>query len=309
MGRPTLFKKGPMTPAERQRRQRRKRARLRQGRQPHDLVTTLVQGKNADLIHVVSNLYLRRGDAVLDLTYGRGVFWRYVDLTLYAFDYIDINPAMMPPHRGDFHAVDRPSASFDVVVFDPPYMHNPGQPIVNDRYRNAETHGAARRALELVDEQEFTVTHVGNSDEAGPIEFTLPTARKTDELHWFPHVGKPTEPAPQTRTTTGHDGIMADYAAGMAEGLRLLKPGGFLWVKTQDEIESGRQKWSHIEIHGIAAELGLVAKDLFVLAPKQTTPLRYRQLHAKKAHSYLWVFRKPTSHSVKIRHAVGFEGN
>ena len=235
VGRRTVYKKGPMTVAERQRRRRRKLARAKAGRSSHDYNQTLVHGNNADLIEVVSNLYLKRKDRLLDLTYGRGVFWRRVDLELYDFDFIDI--AMAPPHWGDFRAVDRTSDNFNVIVFDPPYMHNPGLPIVNDRYRNSESHGRA----------------------------------------------------------TGHDGIIADYSAGMTEGYRLLKNGGLLWVKTQDEIQSGKQRWSHIEVHGIALRLGLIAEDLFVLAPKSTTPPQRHvtQVHAKKAHSYLWVFKKP----------------
>ena len=44
----------------------------------------------------------------------------------------------------------------------------------------------------------------------------------------------------------------------------MLRPNGQVWVKCQDEIESGRQCWSHIEIRAIARKLGFKAKDLFI---------------------------------------------
>ena len=69
--------------------------------------------------------------------------------------------------------------------------------------------------------------------------------------------------------------------------------GGTLWVKCKDEND-GKQYWSHILLHDIARELRLDAKDLFLLVPQYVpTRLWQRQKHAHKAHSYLWIFRKP----------------
>ncbi len=80
----------------------------------------------------------------------------------------------------------------------------------------------------------------------------------------------------------------------MKEATRILKRGGTLWVKTQDEIETGRQKRSSIEVFHLAHELGLLDQDLFILMQEGTPPIQHRdQQHARKNHSYLWVFRKP----------------
>jgi hypothetical protein len=90
-----------------------------------------------------------------------------------------------------------------------------------------------------------------------------------------------------------HPQIMALYRAGMVEALRVLRPGGTLWVKCKDELDSSRQRWVHIVLHDIARELGFQIKDLFLLAPRHaSTRLHQRQKHAHKSHSYLWVFRK-----------------
>jgi hypothetical protein len=92
-----------------------------------------------------------------------------------------------------------------------------------------------------------------------------------------------------------HADIMQLYRQGMTEALRILKPGGTLWVKCKDEIESGQQRRSHIEIYQIATEeLGMRDRDKFVLVPPASSPARrwHRQQHAHKNHSYLWVFER-----------------
>jgi hypothetical protein len=48
-------------------------------------VLTCIQGDNSDLIAVVARLYLPKGCRVADITYGRGVFWRRVNLADYRF--------------------------------------------------------------------------------------------------------------------------------------------------------------------------------------------------------------------------------
>lgn len=91
-----------------------------------------------------------------------------------------------------------------------------------------------------------------------------------------------------------HASVIEFYAKGMKEACRVLKPDGQLWVKCQDEIESSHQRWSHIELWGEALDLKLVPWDLFVLVSKTIPASRWpHQLHARKSHSYLWIFKKP----------------
>jgi methylase of polypeptide subunit release factors len=94
-----------------------------------------------------------------------------------------------------------------------------------------------------------------------------------------------------TTKAHSHDAILNLYRDGMVEARRVLKDRGMLWVKCQDEIEHGHQRWSHIEIKEIASALGFEAVDLFVLL--QNTQPVYRhvaQKHARKNHSYMWMF-------------------
>ena len=80
----------------------------------------------------------------------------------------------------------------------------------------------------------------------------------------------------------------------MREACRVLKAGGLLWCKCKDEIECGKQRISHIEIHNIAAiELNMTVQDLFILTPDAAAIVQHEwQHHARKNHSYLWLFKK-----------------
>jgi hypothetical protein len=90
-----------------------------------------------------------------------------------------------------------------------------------------------------------------------------------------------------------HEGVIQLYADAMAEARRVLKPAGFLWVKCKDEVSHDRQNWSHIEIYEHAMKLGLYGRDLFVVVavnPATGMGTWRRQLHARKTHSFLWIF-------------------
>lgn len=197
------------------------------------MILTCIQGTNADLFLTVYNFYCNPKHRIADITWGKGVFWskiKHAPDLLFASD--------LKGGEGifdfDFKKLPYENGYFDRVVFDPPYMHNPGKPIVNNSYQNKET-------------------------------------------------------------TTGfyHKDIIELYSAGMREASRILKPKCYLFVKCQDEIESSKQYWSHIEIYEIALKLGFYAKDLFVLHQINKPILQHKnQKHARKNHSYLWVFEK-----------------
>jgi DNA modification methylase len=97
--------------------------------------------------------------------------------------------------------------------------------------------------------------------------------------------------------TTGnlsHDDIIQLYKEGMTEAWRVLIPGGTLWLKCKDEVEN-RQRFTHVELYEIAVHQGFRDQDLFVLI-SNSAPIHKDwmgpQVHARKIHSFMWVFKR-----------------
>lgn len=82
--------------------------------------------------------------------------------------------------------------------------------------------------------------------------------------------------------------------AGIVEAARVLRPGGRLMVKCMDYINgSAYQAMRHFVV-ATALEDGLVQVDEFVHhSGLGAQPAGRRQLHSRRAHSYLCVFQKP----------------
>lgn len=220
-----------------------------------DPVVSIVNGKNADLIKEAARLYIPGGSVVRDVTWGKGAFWKKTGtagrFTVRGSDIADHIGGHGEVIQADFRNLPDADASCDVVVLDPPYIHNPGRHMTDSRYNNAAT-------------------------------------------------------------TTGmsHADIRQTYREGMAEALRVLRPGGRLLVKGKDEIESGKQQWSQTELLCDAVSIGFYGKDSFILVPTSRTSMgRWTtQKHARKVHSFLWVFEKPTRTNRKTFHVVTEDG-
>jgi len=87
------------------------------------------------------------------------------------------------------------------------------------------------------------------------------------------------------------------YIPGMREAMRIVRPeGGQVWVKCKDQVQSGMQRWCHVELCHDAMAMGLYPRDLFILeATSRTADTRWSvQHHARKPHSFLWIFERPT---------------
>jgi hypothetical protein len=90
----------------------------------------------------------------------------------------------------------------------------------------------------------------------------------------------------------GHESIVRLYGSGILEAARTLRPKGIIIVKCQDEIESGKQRWSHVEIIQLLGLFGFELVDLFVLVQDHTPMLQHKeQQHARKNHSYAVIGR------------------
>lgn len=86
---------------------------------------------------------------------------------------------------------------------------------------------------------------------------------------------------------TSHASVIRLYAGGVLEACRVLKKGGLIILKSQDEIESGKQHWSHMELINLLTMFGYEVLDLFVLVQNHLPALKDKvQKHARKNHSY-----------------------
>ncbi|MGH9432788.1 MAG: DNA methyltransferase [Terriglobia bacterium] len=98
-------------------------------------------------------------------------------------------------------------------------------------------------------------------------------------------------------TTEGpkwHAAVLDMYFKGALEAYRVLKPGGVLIAKCQDEVSANTQRLTHVEIIVKYEEIGFYTKDLFVVVRTNApciTRLK-KQVHARKNHSYFLVFVK-----------------
>lgn len=109
---------------------------------PDGPVLTAKKGTNADLFPDIMRLYVADGADVLDMTYGRGVFWRNIPDDRYNVTKNDIEDGRGDTSH-DFRAL--PAAwdeSFDTVILDPPYLYTGGFATLRDSidrgYRNRE---------------------------------------------------------------------------------------------------------------------------------------------------------------------------
>ncbi|QSX05465.1 hypothetical protein JYG23_12380 [Sedimentibacter sp. zth1] len=188
-----------------------------------ETIYTVHRGTNSRLIKNVVDLYFKQGDSIADVTYGKGVFWKEINKSLYKIVGSDIKTGT------DFRHLPYTSSTFCHSVIDPPYARITNLKGMVDCYNT-------------------------------------------------------------TRFTT-HKEIIKLYEEGLPELKRITKPGGYILCKCQDEVCGCRQKWSHIEIYDIALNLGLYAKDLFILVNDKMPKVLHKQQHARKLHSYLWVFQ------------------
>lgn len=115
---------------------------------PEEQVMTCYQGSPDELVAHVTHLYLREGSRVADVTYGEGHFWRSLDTSKYDFHPSDIATT---ERKEDFRKLTYEAGSFDVVVFDPPFLAiSKGMPYTTGiRYRNQ--HNECRKYEDVLD--------------------------------------------------------------------------------------------------------------------------------------------------------------
>lgn len=77
-----------------------------------------VVGDNSDLMSAVAGLWIKSGDVIADVTFGRGVFWRKLQQPDYTHD--------LAADGVDCRKLPHDDESLDCVVIDPPYRPSHG---------------------------------------------------------------------------------------------------------------------------------------------------------------------------------------
>ncbi len=89
------------------------------GGMPYTVESVVRSRTNGPLIAAAAALWIKEDDRVLDVTYGRGLFW-----TLYRPEHFTTHDLAID--GVDFRDLPEDDCSFDVVVFDPPYVSRGG---------------------------------------------------------------------------------------------------------------------------------------------------------------------------------------
>jgi len=97
---------------------------------------------------------------------------------------------------------------------------------------------------------------------------------------------------------TTYKKLTDNYYNTLKELYRVCEPGGIVVMKSQDTVSGGKNHFTHAMVMNMAMEIGFYPKDLFILLAKMRINSFggkwNRQLHARKYHSYFWIFQKRT---------------
>lgn len=105
-----------------------------------------------------------------------------------------------------------------------------------------------------------------------------------------------------------YDELKNNYHKSLVELYRVCQDGGHLVFKCQDTVSGGKNHFTHVMVMNMAMEIGFYPRDLFILLAKMRInsfgTKWTKQEHARKYHSYFWVFEK-----VKPRVNYSYEKN
>jgi hypothetical protein len=240
----------------------------KQGGQPStDLVLSARVGQNAELFAEIMALHVPAGSDVADVTHGRGVFWKGIPSGTYNLRASDL--------ALDVKARDERVIYYEhpVDCRDLPYLDSVMDCVVLDPpymegFFRAKTKQLAGSGSHAAFQDAYSN---GTATAAGP---------------------------------KYHEAVVDLYLRAGAEARRVLRPGGKLIVKCQDEVSSNTQRLTHVEIVTAYEAMGFYCKDLFVLVRSNApgvSRLLSKQVHARKNHSYFLVFELPTGKAKRAR--------
>ena len=229
-----------------------------------DLVLSARVSGNAEVFADILRLHVPLGSIVADVTYGKGAFWKRVPDEAYQLLASDIKTGI------PWSCLPYGDASVDAVVFDPPYIEG--------FYR--------RTASALAGSGTHATFREAYSDGCPQADLHIEAA------------------SPVYVPRKYHEAVLEAYLSGMAEVMRILRPGGKLVLKCQDEVSANRQRLTHVELIWALEARGFHCKDLFVVVRSNSPGVSrmLKQEHARKNHSYFLVLERQ-DHKAKVAHS------
>jgi DNA methylase len=234
--------------------------RVQGGEATTDVILSAAVGGNAEMFAEIAELHLPIGSYVADVTYGKGVFWQNIPEGNYNLQFSDIDAKVTRDLTHDI------LVSNNIDCRQLPFQQNSFDGLVLDP---PYMEGLFRRDTE----------HLAGSGTHAAFRASYSNGLATQTLEGEPK---------------WHDAVTDLYIKAGREAYRVLKPGGVLIAKCQDEVSANKQRLTHVEIISAYESLGFYTKDLFVLVrPNRPGVSRLKtQVHARKNHSYFLVFQK-----------------
>ena len=242
--------------------------RVQKGESTTDLVMSAHVGDNSELFANVMKLHVPAGSKVADVTYGRGVFWKRIPSGTYQVFASDLE--LVAPERDIFVRYRD-----GVVCRHLPYEDASLDCVVLDPpymegfFRRNQTHRAGSGTHSAFRDA-YADGNTYDAVDGGP--------------KW-------------------HDVVTKLYLDAGLEARRVLRRGGTLVVKCQDEVSANKQRLTHVEIVSGYEDMGFYCKDLFVLVRNNAPGVSrlLRQVHARKNHSYFLIFELPRGRARRVR--------
>jgi hypothetical protein len=242
--------------------------RVQKGESTSDLVMSAHVGDNSDLFANLMTLHVKPGSKVADVTFGRGVFWKKITPGSYELHASDLELAIIDHDIFVRYRdrVDCRALPYEDASLDCVVLD---PPYMEGFFRRAQTHRAGSGTHAA-----FRDAYAdGNTYDAGE-----------DGPKW-------------------HDAVIDLYLRAGLEARRVLRTGGVLIVKCQDEVSANKQRLTHVEIVTGYEDMGFYCKDLFVLVRNNAPGVSrlLQQVHARKNHSYFLVFELPRGKAKRVR--------